>query len=78
MKTLSIVMLIMFLFTPPTNAYPKAQINECILGAKRSPNVLGVPETSIRNWCDCALRLTIDEGKDDIASANECGKKYFK
>ena len=78
MKALLAFLLITFLLSPSAIAYPHDQLKECILGAKRSPTVLGVPEDSIQNWCDCALRLTLDEGKKDITAANECGKKYFK
>ncbi len=59
-------------------AYPEDQLKQCILGAKRNPVVLGVPSQSIENWCDCVLELIIDEGKEDILSANQCGKKFFK
>ena len=78
MKILAAFLLILLLVSSPAIAYPQDQLKECMLGAKRSPTLLGVPEVSIEKWCDCALRLTLDEEKEDIPSANECGKKYFK
>ena len=78
MRVLATFFLIIFWLVPSVLAYPQERLKECILGAKRSPTVLGVPEESIEKWCNCALQLTVDEGKADIPSANECGKKYFK
>ena len=79
MRLLAEFLLMIFLLSPSSAiAYPQDQLKECMLGAKSSPTVLGVPEASIENWCDCVLGLIIDEGKEDIPSANECGKKYFR
>ncbi len=78
MRNIILFLLVVFSLTPLAFAYPQDQLEECILGAKRSPIVLGVPEESIQNWCDCALKLIVDEGKDDRTSANQCGKKFFR
>ncbi len=78
MRGLIVFVLITFLLAPLVMAYPQEQLKECMLGAKRSPVVLGVPDVSIENWCDCTLTLIVDEGKEDLPSANFCGKKYFK
>ncbi len=78
MKLFAVLLFVFFLFTAPVRAYPQDQLIECKLGAKTSPVVLGVPDESIEKWCDCVLRSIVDDGKEDLPSANECGRKYFK
>ncbi len=77
MKYLLIFLLIVFALADATSAYPESQFNECIVGVKRNPIILGVPETSIQNFCDCALTLIVDQGKDDKESGIECTSKSF-
>ena len=77
MKVLAALLVIMLAFSSKAIPYPKDHLKECILGVKQSPIVLGVPERSIENFCDCALTSIIDEGKDDRASGMECAAKSF-
>ena len=65
MRFSAFCLVVLLAFSPAALAYPQDQLKECILGAKSSPTVLGVPQVSIENWCDCVLELTIDEGKED-------------
>ncbi len=66
------------IFTSIANAYPKEHLQECILGAKRSPIVLGVPHQEIVDWCNCTLELIMDEGMKDSNAGGYCGQKYLK
>ncbi len=65
-------------FTPMAMAYPQEQLEECILSAKANPSILGTPEDKIENFCDCALKAILDEGKEADSSANKCVRKYFR
>jgi len=57
------------------NAYPADQYDECILTAKANPVVANVPESSIEDFCDCALTEILDKGNDQKSSAQTCVKK---
>ena len=72
-----VLLLFAFSISLVVNAYPEDQFKECILGVKQNPIILGVPEKSIEKFCDCALTLIVDEGKDDKASGIECTSKSF-
>ena len=72
------IFICLFSFSPIAFGYPQDQLNECILGSKQNPIILGVPEESLKGYCDCALKLIFDEGKGAKDSANKCGSKYFK
>mgnify|MGYP007063344294 CR=1 FL=1 len=69
--------MLFFIVSPVANAYPQSQLNECILGSKQSPIILGVPAKSIENYCDCVLTLIVDKGSDAKESAKSCGLEYF-
>lgn len=77
MRLLVCVFIAAFAFASMAIAYPKDQLKECILGAKRSPLLVGVPALEVERWCDCTLELILDEGKADKLSASYCGHKYF-
>ena len=62
---------------PSVSAYPEDQLHECILAAKTNPSLLGVPETSIEGFCDCALNYILDQGKNAKNSANQCIKIHL-
>ena len=78
MRVLAILLFILISISPIANAYPEDQLKECIMGSKQNPIILGVPEDSIRNYCNCALELIVDEGQGVKESANQCGSRYFK
>ena len=79
MRFLLVFLLINFLLLAPASAcaYPESQFKECLLGVKRSPIILGVPEQSIENFCDCALEKIIDQGIDDKTAGIDCTSKSF-
>ena len=60
---------------PTAIAYPEDQFNECMIAAKANPSLVGVSESYIEGFCDCALTAILDEGKSDKASAKECARK---
>ena len=64
MRLIAVFLLVIFASSPVAIAYPQEQLKECILGSKQNPVILGVPEISIENFCDCALKLIVDEGRD--------------
>ena len=77
MKLLIIVLLIFFTFTSKAISYPQEKLKECILGSKQNPIILGVPEETIKRFCNCSLELIVDQGKDMRFSANQCATKHF-
>ncbi|ABX09129.1 hypothetical protein [Prochlorococcus marinus] len=71
-----LVLGILFCFvSTPVNAYPQDQYDACKLSANSNPAVNNLPESSIDDFCDCALTAILDEGKSDKVSANECARK---
>ena len=78
MRFLAFCILAIFAFASTAFAYPQEKLKECILNSKQSPVILGAPEHSIKNFCNCSLKLIIDEGKDDKTSVNTCLSKHFK
>jgi len=77
MRIPTILLILFFIFLPLANAYPQSQLNECILGSKQNPIILGTPVQAVENYCDCVLTLIVDKGKASKESANLCGSKYF-
>ncbi len=67
-----------FVFLPAANAYPEEQLKECIASAMQNPNITGVSEESVKNYCDCALDLIVDQGKERRESGYECALNSFK
>ena len=78
MKLLVLFLMVIFAFSPKAISYPQDQLKECISTAKQNPNIEGVSETSIENYCDCALKLIVDEGEDIKSSGYECASKNFE
>ncbi len=78
MKLLALFLLAIFALPSIVIAYPKEQLNECILSAKTNPNVTGISEESIEDFCDCSLKEIIDKGRNAKSSANQCVKKFFR
>ena len=77
MKILMSLLLLLFISAIPAYSYPETQMEDCIVSAKENPAVINIPEESIRNYCDCALKAIIDEGKDIRESGYECATKNF-
>ena len=78
MRFLAFCLLVLFAFPPTSLAYPQDQLQQCILSSKQSPIILGTPEKSIADFCDCSLKLIVDERQEGEISVNECAVKYFK
>ncbi len=51
---------------------------DCISSAKGNPSIEGASESSIENYCDCALDLIVDQSKDVRESGYECAVMNFQ
>ena len=71
------LLLAFFLFTPSVRAYEQNQLADCISSAKENSSIEGVSEISIEKYCDCALELIVDQGKEIRQSGHECAIKNF-
>ena len=80
MSRLLILLFVTFFILYPISriyAYPQEEYDECILASKANPAILGVPDSSIKNFCNCALKEIVDKGKNARISANECVRKHL-
>ena len=68
-------LMLLLAIVPTAIAYPEDQFNECMIAAKANPSLVGVSESYIEGFCDCALTAILDEAKNDVASANKCAKQ---
>ena len=44
---------------------------------RQNPNIKDSPAGSVEKYCDCALKLIVDEGKDRRESGYQCAKETF-
>ena len=58
-------------------SYPESQMDDCISSAISNPATKSISESSITNYCDCALKAIIDENKDIRESGYKCAQKHF-
>tara|TARA_Y100001968_G_C19254061_1_gene665870 strand:- start:559 stop:795 length:237 start_codon:yes stop_codon:yes gene_type:complete len=72
MKNLLVIILIIFSFTGIAYAYPESKMNDCISSSLNNPATKSFPMTSIKNYCDCALKEIIDKNKDIRESGYQC------
>ena len=77
MKFFLALFLVIFTFTPKVFAYSQDQLNDCVLSAQKNPTVKNMKLSSLEGYCDCALKLIVDEGKDLRDSGYECALKHF-
>ena len=79
MKFFSIALsfLILICFSQNALAYSQDDLSDCISSAKSNPNIGTIPESSLQNYCDCALKLIVDEGKEIRESGYECASKHL-
>ncbi len=77
-KTILLLLLITFTIGSPSFAYSDVQLSECVLGSKRNPILVGVPERFIKNYCDCAVTRIVDAKEDVDSSVIFCAKENFK
>tara|TARA_Y100001968_G_C19373511_1_gene726348 strand:+ start:755 stop:1015 length:261 start_codon:yes stop_codon:yes gene_type:complete len=71
------LILIVFAIAPLVRAYEADQLADCILSARENPSLAGVSESSIQNYCECALELIVDQKKDVTESGRKCAVKSF-
>ena len=74
---LAVFFIFVFAFTYSVEAYEAEQLVDCISSAKQNPSIAGVSESSIENYCDCALDLIVDQGKEVRSSGYECAVSNF-
>ena len=77
MKSLLIFSFILFSFIGTAYSYPESQMDDCISSALSNPATESISESSIMNYCDCALKAIFDEQKDVRESGYECAQKNF-
>ena len=58
-------------------AYPQDQLKDCISTSLKNPAIDGVSQDSVEKYCDCALKLIVDEGGKLRDSGYECALKSF-
>ena len=77
MKKLSIIFFLVLSFGGIAHSYPDNQMDDCISSALSNPATKSISKIAIKNYCDCALTLIIDEKKDIRKSGYECAQKNF-
>ena len=77
MKFILISTLLVFSFVGTAYSYPESQMKDCISSALNNPATKSISQSSITNYCDCALTAIIDENKDIRESGFECAQKNF-
>ena len=77
MKKFLILYILIFSFTSTAYSYPESQMEDCVSSAISNPATKSISESSITNYCDCALKAIIDENKDIRESGYECAQKNF-
>ena len=77
MKSILIVLLIMFSFVGTAHSYLESQMEDCVSSALSNPATKKIAKASITNYCDCALSSIVDENKDIRKSGYECAQKNF-
>ena len=70
--------LALFAFSLGARSYEKEMLVDCISSASKNTSIEGVSESSIENYCDCALDLIVDQNKDVRESGYECAVKNFQ
>ena len=77
MRLSTFFFLVLLVFASPTFAYPQDQFKDCVTSANQNPSVKSASQDAIRNYCDCALTLIVDEKEDVRKSGYECAVKSF-
>ena len=77
MKSFLIISLFVFTYAGSAFSYPESQMDDCISSALSNPATKLISESSITNYCDCALKAIIDENKDIRESGYNCAQKNF-
>ena len=80
-KQLTLAFFFLFIvsvFAPAVRAYEQEQLADCIFSARENSALKDISESSIENYCSCALDLIVDQGKDIRDSGYECAIKNFR
>ena len=77
MRCIVLFLLVIFASSGMVFAYPDEELTYCILSVKQNPILLGTPESSIENFCDCTLKKILDDDQDVRESGYECATAYF-
>ena len=77
MKAILIISIILLTCSGTAYSYPESQMDDCVESALSNPATKSISKSSIRNYCDCALKAIIDEKKDIRESGYECAQKNF-
>jgi hypothetical protein len=61
------------------HGYPQVEMNACIANATNSTyeKQLSATLTDVKNYCHCALKRIIDQGKPIAGSINYCNQRYI-
>ncbi len=70
-------LLLVLVFAPGVTAYEQDQLSDCMSSARENTSIKGVSETSIKDYCDCALQLIVDQSKDVRDSGYKCAIENF-
>tara|TARA_Y100001968_G_C19241270_1_gene659542 strand:- start:489 stop:698 length:210 start_codon:yes stop_codon:yes gene_type:complete len=62
---------------PLVRAYEPDQLADCLSSALANPALEGVSESSIQNYCECALDLIVDQKQDVRESGYKCAVTSF-
>ena len=67
----------MFSIAESAYSYPESQMEDCLNSALSNPATKSISQSSLKNYCDCALKAIIDEKKNIRESGYECAEKNF-
>ena len=77
MKAILITVIIIFHFSGIAYSYPESQMEDCISSALSNPATKSISKSSIKNYCDCALKEIFDDNKDIRESGYKCAQQNF-
>ena len=77
MKAILIISILIVSFASTAYSYPQSQMDDCVSSALENPATKSISKIAITNYCDCALKAIIDQGKDIRESGYECAQKNF-
>ena len=77
MKAILIISILMLSYTGIAYSYPESQMDDCVSSALSNPATESISKSSIKDYCDCALKAIIDENKSIRESGYKCAQKNF-
>jgi len=72
--------LILTVFSSKALSYPQVEMQACLSNAINAVAQKGISATykKVQLYCDCSLRMILDEGRDINSSISYCNKKYIR